>query len=521
MPSLRFKNLIPAAKSDNAEIGQWSFYFIQLVLITTLLRLIFSVFAELKYEEAYYWCYAAHLDLSYFDHPPMVGWLIYAFSHLGGNQEMLVRVPTILLFAGTLVVLFRLAEAMFSPKTAFLACAAACCLPAFEWYSMLMLPEAPLLFFWALGMLYGYKLIKEEKPVYWWGVGIATGLGLLSKYPALLIPAAPILYLALAKRWKLLFNVHFAGAAAVALALFSPVIIWNSQHEWCSFMFQGVSRFSERFTTDLTNRLWGTLLNQAVVLSPGGLALIAWGLWAGWRRRQEPAVRYLLCASLPLLAIVLAVSCRRLVLMNWPLPSYLAAIIIIGSELENRDLLQRRKALMALVFVPAILISLLPLIGTMLPIGALNRMNDFRGWQEVSKAVIEDLGHMPSQEAVIIAGTSYQISSELAFYTKRPDIVTCSNLWCRPGIDEGFKDAKGFTYWCSNEELKGCDAIIVAYDELRSDGKWHQRGEFEEKQCSRCFESFAKSETLTVFYGGKPLRRYRIYLAHNYLGLQP
>lgn len=504
----------PSAKTDNPE-DVWQLYYIQLIILTTILRLIFAVFAELKYEEAYYWCYGAHLDWGYFDHPPLIGWLTYFASNWIGQTELAVRVPAILLFAGTLTLLFKLTAKMFGSKTAFITCAAACCLPAFEWYSMMMLPDAPLLFCWSLGMYYGYRVISEERPIWWWMVGLATGLGLLSKYPALLIPLAPILYAVLHKRLKLLGNIHFAGAVLTAALLFSPVLYWNAQHEWCSFVFQGISRFSDAKTTDFTNRFGGTWLNQMLILSPGGLCLIIWALWRAWQRRAEQAVAYLLCSALPFFGLIAGVSCIRLVQMNWALPGFLAAIILAGSEMERARLWQKRKWVACLIFVPAVIVSLLPLAGVMFPLGALNRANDFRGWQEAAKAAVENLGRMPNANAVFLAGSGYQISSELAFYTQRPDLVFSSDLW---GLK---KDAKGFAYWSRPQELIGCDAVIVVYDELRSDGKWHQRGDFEEEACRQSFESLVKNETFTVFYGGKPLRRYRIYLAHNYKGLPP
>ncbi|MDO5295293.1 MAG: glycosyltransferase family 39 protein [bacterium] len=510
------KSPAPAISKNKADKPEdiWQIYFVQLILLTTILRLLFAALAELKYEEAYYWCYGAHLNLSYFDHPPLTGWLIYLFTYFGGQSELMVRLPAIILFTGLLGIIFKLTSQMFSSKTAFITCAIMSCLPAFAWYSMMMLPDAPLLFFWTVGLMYGYKIIKEENTYAWWAVGIATGLGMLSKYPALLIPLAPILYIVFAKRWKLLQNIHFAGSLLAAAVIFSPVLYWNAQHEWCSFIFQGISRFHDAKTTDFANRFGGTWLNQLLILSPGGFILIIWALVKAWQRRAETAVRYLLCSALPFLGLIALVSCLRLVQMNWALPGYLAAAIIAGAELERCQMWAKRKWLAVLIFTPAILISLLPLAGTLFPLGALNRANDFRGWKEVAKAIAQDVGRMPNPNAVFIAGTGYQISAELAYYMQQPELVYSSNLW---GLD---KDAKGFAYWSDPRNLIGCDAIIVTYDELRSDGQWHQRGDFEEEPCRRHFESLVKSENFTVYYGGKPLRRYRIYLAHNYKGLQ-
>src|SRR5215217_3462094 len=48
-----------------------------LVAIACLLRVAAMVFVPLIPEEAYYWMYAQHPAMSYFDHPPMVAWVIW------------------------------------------------------------------------------------------------------------------------------------------------------------------------------------------------------------------------------------------------------------------------------------------------------------------------------------------------------------------------------------------------------------------------------------------------------------
>ena len=41
------------------------------------IKLIFSIYFPLVADEAYYWIWGQNLQLSYFDHPPMVAWLSY------------------------------------------------------------------------------------------------------------------------------------------------------------------------------------------------------------------------------------------------------------------------------------------------------------------------------------------------------------------------------------------------------------------------------------------------------------
>ena len=41
-------------------------------------------------------------------------------------------------------------------------------------------------------------------------------------------------------RWRWLRSPYPYLAALIAIAVFSPVLIWNAQHDWASFRFQGV-----------------------------------------------------------------------------------------------------------------------------------------------------------------------------------------------------------------------------------------------------------------------------------------
>ena len=64
--------------------------FAVLAVVSAWLCLAFPVFAQ----EAYYWTYAQHPDLSYFDHPPMVAWLIWLGTHTVGEGSFGVRAGT-------------------------------------------------------------------------------------------------------------------------------------------------------------------------------------------------------------------------------------------------------------------------------------------------------------------------------------------------------------------------------------------------------------------------------------------
>ncbi|MDI6727156.1 MAG: glycosyltransferase family 39 protein, partial [Smithellaceae bacterium] len=65
----------------------------------TAIRLVVAPLFGLGVDEAHYILYARHIDWSYLDHPPLVGWLHFLFYRLFGTGEFLARLPAILLFA--------------------------------------------------------------------------------------------------------------------------------------------------------------------------------------------------------------------------------------------------------------------------------------------------------------------------------------------------------------------------------------------------------------------------------------
>ncbi len=69
--------VVPENRSNKMPAFRWRVLTIATLAYVLVLRLVFMGLVNLIPEEAYYWNYAQHLDLSYLDHPPMVAWLIW------------------------------------------------------------------------------------------------------------------------------------------------------------------------------------------------------------------------------------------------------------------------------------------------------------------------------------------------------------------------------------------------------------------------------------------------------------
>ena len=160
-----------------------------LAVVLAVLRIAFFVAPDLYPEEAYYWNYAAHLDIGYLDHPPMVAWLIHLGTALFGDGEFGVRAPLILCSIATAFFTFRLTELLFDRRAAWMAVLLVQLLPFFFLTGFMITPDAPLTAFWSGGLYFLALALLREKAGAWFGLGVCLGLGMLSKYTIALLSA--------------------------------------------------------------------------------------------------------------------------------------------------------------------------------------------------------------------------------------------------------------------------------------------------------------------------------------------
>ncbi len=82
-----------------------------IILASLVIRGFFAWILELGNDEVYYWTYALFPDLSHFDHPPMVGFTIQAFSwDLHFNSEFFIRLGSVILGGANTYIIFLIAK---------------------------------------------------------------------------------------------------------------------------------------------------------------------------------------------------------------------------------------------------------------------------------------------------------------------------------------------------------------------------------------------------------------------------
>lgn len=309
-----------------------------LVFATFLARLPFASALGLGIDESYMVAAGRKLQLSYFDHPPIAWWMAWAAAHLTGSESpFVVRLPFIVLFAATTFLMYRLTSALFSPEAGLWAAVVLNLAPVFGISSASwVLPDGPLLAALLGAAVCLVAALRSKGQAAWgrWlGTGICAGLALCSKYSAVLtiIGAAGFLLTESRSRHWLARPQPYA-AGLVALVIFLPVLIWNAENDWVSFLFQA-GRAESGFHP----------LGPITTLAGAAAFLLPW-IWAplvvcGFvALRCGPSDReswVLVCLAAPPLIVFAAASLRGNVLFHWAAPGYLMLLPLLGDAVAR------------------------------------------------------------------------------------------------------------------------------------------------------------------------------------------
>lgn len=314
------------------------------------MRLVFAAGTGLGVDESYMVTAGRTLSLSYFDHPPASWWLSWGAAHLFGSEApVVVRLPFILLFAASQGLMAAITWRIAGGRAAWWAVLALNLSPVLgvttgTW----VLPDGPLdaaLLGAALCLL---RALPAPRAHGWWlGAGACAGLAMVSKYSAALLICGALLYLLTSaghRAWLRRPAPYVAGL--LALAAFSPVIIWNATHHWASFAFQGDRAEGLRFHPLAPFLTWG---GEALFMLPWiwlPLMVLFMGAFRHGAPWPERLLAWLAAPPVVLFALVSAWSSQR-VLYHWAAPGYLMLFPLLGRALaarENRAWVRRMAA---------------------------------------------------------------------------------------------------------------------------------------------------------------------------------
>ncbi|MEB3177245.1 MAG: hypothetical protein VKJ87_06585 [Synechococcus sp.] len=293
-----------------------------------LLRLLLILLLPPGYDEAYYLFYGAHPALSYFDHPAAVGLWAWLGNQLDWGIVGL-RLPSLLSYTAASALLALAARRGLGRSSDLWTAGLTVLSPLLMLVGgVLLLPDAPLLL--ALSLV--LWALAQGWP--WGRLGLLLGALTLCKYHALpLLVCLALWALSRAETRRRLLGPEGLRALAAWALVSAPLWIWNSQHSWVSFFFQG-----GRTVKDAGFNLAGPplfLASQILALFPtiGVLLLLA---LAAHRRDQHSDYRRLLrWLALPQLVLFVLLAGRMQVLVSWLVPIWWMLLPLAGEKLAE------------------------------------------------------------------------------------------------------------------------------------------------------------------------------------------
>lgn len=471
----------------------------------TLLRLLLAVVLPLSPQEAYYWSWSRDLALSYFDHPPLAAYTIRLTTVVFGNTVFGIKAAAVLWSVILNLVWLRLIVDMFGDRRlAFWSLAALNAAIVYEVYGVVISPDTPLIALWAATVWAVWKVAATNDARWWYVAGAFLGIGLLAKYPAaLLAPVVLAFLIASPRQRRWLATPHPYLACLVAIAVFSPVLVWNAQHDWASFAFQstrraaGMGRWRPKYLVEL-------VASQLLMVTPYLLVLSVASLWRGWRERRivladDRSLLLLAAGSVPL-AIFVAASLRSLVKMNWPAPAYWPLIILgVRSILARRGVDRRFAwgiASSAALFVAAAALIAIPNV----PLGSANLWS---GWKQAGERVAAIRASLRAKgKESFVFSPGYKISSMLEFYLPDQPRVYAQDIYGEPALQ--------FDFAPPGPDLKGATGVLVTDDRRGS--------ELPLRRIQPYFTSIERVDSIEIRAFGRHTRRIDIYLCRDYRG---
>jgi len=367
---------------------------IALLLVGLLFRSTIAFWLPPGFDEGYYYLYTQHPAWSYFDHPLLVALTTGFGPWLTGNvSQFTIRLGTLLLHTGALLLLYLTSAQLFSRSAALLTLTIATLIPIFlVGFGVLTLPDSPLIFFWTATLYVAAReffphrkdstivvdadaknpqftphpspltshSLPPDSPTYRIAIiGLLAGLACLGKYHGLALAVGLVGFCLTSPRHRTVF---LSPWMLLSLGLFilavSPILVWNAHHDWVSLRFQSGRAVPDR----------GYSLIDLLVTFLAGVAYLfpTFGFPLWWVSGKEVLMnrrdaetqrdgdakkqftqssvqtqnsklksRFLLWTALPLMLGFTLMGGYRSILPTWAMPGFWSATLLLGQAATN------------------------------------------------------------------------------------------------------------------------------------------------------------------------------------------
>ncbi len=306
------------------------------ILVLVGVRLLCAAATPLSFDESLYWLWSKHIAGGYYDHPPVNPILIRLGTTLFGNTEFGVRVFGVLLALPASWAVWRSGAILFNDERVGATAALYFNLTlVMAVGSVIATPDNAVVIATAFLLLTLAKLYETGRGAWWLAVGVAFGIGMLSKYTTIFFAVSILAWLLLVpelRKW--LFTPWPWLSGAIALVVFSPTLIWNAQHHWASVLYQYNRLVVYEWSLRYLGEFFATQIGMATpfVFILGSMGLV--GLMRG--EGGSYGARVLINAMVwPILIYFVWHTFHGRVEGNWPEPIYVAFVIAAAVAVER------------------------------------------------------------------------------------------------------------------------------------------------------------------------------------------
>ncbi|MBI5186974.1 MAG: glycosyltransferase family 39 protein [Nitrospinae bacterium] len=479
------------------------------MLALSVFRFFYSGLTELTPDEAYYWEWSRYLQLSYYDHPPMVAYMIFLSTWIGGATEKWVRFPGVITGIGISLAAYFMGRDLFkSEKTGLYSAIFVNMVLMVSIGCFIITPDTPQGLFTAWTLYFFFKALELERLSWWALSGACLGAAMLSKYTGVLLVSCILITLA---TWpghrKWFFRKELYIAAGVAFLFTLPVLAWNHQNGWISIAFQSKHGFSGLDVNPLAGFL-DFIGTQFGLLTPFVfLSALSTMIYCFFHGKENFRYHFIFWNSAPILLFFCAMSMRQKIEGNWASLAYFVSLVgAVGVYFELREAGLRgwRTGWANFLKKTSIATSLIILgfvyIHAIVPIMSLPKNLDvtrrLHGWKTLSGKVDEIMGQFqPGSPPPFVFGDRHQINSELSFYLKGQPVIY------KTGGAARYSYIKDFSH------LMGKDAVYVA-----------EKARVNIKSIGQAFERVDEPVSVTIWRADRIIWDFVIIRCYHYNG---
>ncbi len=374
-----------------------------------ILNLLQAGFTELLDDEAYYWLYSQHPDWGYYDHPPMVAWMIKAGCTVF-NNIIGIRILPVIFVTGCIYIMYKLQK----PVKPLLLLIILLSTGLIHYGAIFAVPDLPLVFFTACFLWLYAGFLKKETWLNTLLLGVCMAALLYSKYHGVLL-----IFFCIMANPKLLLNKKFWIACVFGAILFFPHLYWQYENGFPSLQYHLVER---RYKGYHYSRTTDYILGQLFLFGP----LIAWMIfYAAFKQKSNGDVwiRTLKWIVNGVLGFFFLTTFKGRIEPNWTVIALIPAILLLHYYLDKTPRMERILRLLLPFSLAAIFLVRAAMIwdisGNTIPIG--REFHNNKEWTGTIKTKANDYP--------VYFLNSFQMASKYTYYQQMPATSYNTNIY--------------------------------------------------------------------------------------------